>query len=73
MLGLIKKLLPLNRSIMGTDNLKTLQTLKKYNNNLKIKYFSSGEKVFDWKIPKEWKINQAYILNPENEKICDFK
>ncbi len=73
MLNLIKKLLPLNRSIMGKDNLKTLQILRKYNKNLKIKFFKSGVKVFDWKIPKEWKIKQAFILTPENKKICDFK
>ena len=73
MLNLIKKLLPLNRSLMGKGNLQTLKILKEYNNNLKIKYFKSGEKIFDWKIPNEWKIKDSYILTPNNKKICDLK
>ena len=31
------------------------------------------EKVFDWKIPHEWIIKDAYIKNKENKKILDFK
>ena len=73
MLKLIKKLYPLNRSIMGPYNLQTLKILKKYNHNLKIKYFKTGEKFFDWKIPREWRIKEAHITTPNNKKICDFK
>jgi aminopeptidase-like protein len=73
MLKLIKKLYPLNRSLMGPSNLQTLNILKKYNRNLKIKYFKTGEKFFDWKIPREWRIKEAYITTPDNKKICDFK
>lgn len=73
MLKLIKKLYPLNRSIMGPSNLQTLNILKSYNRNLKIKHFKTGEKFFDWKIPKEWRIKEAYIITPDNKKICDFK
>ncbi|HEC1575850.1 TPA: DUF4910 domain-containing protein, partial [Campylobacter upsaliensis] len=30
-------------------------------------------KVFDWTIPPEWSVKDAYIITPQNEKICDFK
>ena len=69
MLELLKKLTPIYRSITGKGNLQTLKYLKSLDNKLKIKYFKSGEKVFDWKVPLEWKIKDAYIITPDNKKI----
>ncbi len=40
---------------------------------LQIHSIQSGSKVFDWEVPAEWQINDAYILTPNGEKICDFK
>ncbi|EAI1237889.1 DUF4910 domain-containing protein, partial [Campylobacter lari] len=34
---------------------------------------ASGSKVFDWEVPAEWEINDAFIITPNGEKICDFK
>ena len=73
MINIIKKLMPLNRSLMGEGNLKTLKILKTYNKNLQIKSFRSNEKFYDWRIPNEWLVKDAYIITPENNKICDFK
>ena len=39
-------------------------------NNIEI---TTGTKVFDWEIPNEWNINDAYIKTPNGEKIVDFK
>jgi aminopeptidase-like protein len=33
---------------------------------------SSGTQVFDWTVPKEWSVKEAYIVTPSGEKICDF-
>lgn len=33
----------------------------------------SGTKCFDWEVPKEWNITDAYIITPCGRKICDFK
>jgi aminopeptidase-like protein len=69
---LIKKLFPLNRSLAGPENLKTLEELKKINSNLKIYSFNSDTKVYDWVVPKEWIVNEAWVkLN--GKKIIDFK
>ena len=46
MYNLIKKLMPLNRSIAGPANLLTLLELKKVNQKLNIKYFKSKKKSF---------------------------
>lgn len=67
-----KKLWPLNRSITGKDLRKTLQVIKKQIPNLTINSIPSGAKVFDWTVPKEWIVNEAYLVGPEGNKICDF-
>ena len=33
----------------------------------------TGTVVLDWKIPKEWNINDAYIITPNGKKIAEFK
>ena len=33
----------------------------------------SGTKVHDWIVPKEWKLIDAYIVDPKGKKICDVK
>ena len=68
-----KKLWPLNRSLTGKDNKRTLLILKKEIPNLKIKHFKSGKKIFDWKIPSEWNVKDAYVLDKNNKKIISFK
>ncbi len=70
--NLLKELFPLNRSITGKDNKKTLQIIQSII-PLKIMNFKSGTKVFDWKIPDEWNIKNAWIKDNKNKKIVDFK
>ena len=61
------------RSITGLGIKKTLRLIQKKYKNLRIINFKSGQKVFDWEIPKEWNIYDAYILDPNKKKIVDFK
>ena len=72
-IDLCKKLFPINRSLTGKGNRETLSILKGVCPQLVVKSYKSKEKVFDWKIPKEWIVKDAYILTPENKKICSFK
>lgn len=67
-----RHLFPITRSISSPGNKETLDFLKKKIINLKIKNFKSGKKVYGWKIPKQWHINEAYILE-NGKKILDFK
>ena len=66
-------LFPINRSITGAGIVKTLKIIKKIHPKLKLKFFKTDKKVFDWKIPYEWNISDAYILDLKNKKIVDFK
>ena len=68
-----KVLYPICRSITGDGQKKTLRIIKKEFNNLNIKKIRSGEKVFDWKIPPEWNIKDAYVIDKFGVKIIDFK
>jgi aminopeptidase-like protein len=69
---LLKKLFPITRSITGNGNRKTLKIIKTVINKLKIIEYKSGKKVFDWKIPPEWNIKDAYVLY-NKKKIIDYK
>ncbi|MCP5064604.1 MAG: DUF4910 domain-containing protein [Ignavibacteriae bacterium] len=70
--SLVEELFPICRSITG-DGVK--QTLEIISQRIPLKTFniSSGTKVFDWTVPKEWNIKDAYIKNSKGERIVDFK
>ena len=72
-LTLGKKLFPLCRSLTGKGTLKTLKKIKQKLPELKLKKIKCGKKVFDWKVPAEWNIKDAYIKDKFNNKIIDFK
>ena len=67
-----KELWPINRSITGEGVRETLQRISKHLPALEIKSIPSGTKVFDWHVPKEWSVKEAYIITPDGKKICDF-
>ncbi len=67
------KLFPICRSITGQGVVKTLNLIKKEFPELKIKKVKSGTKVFDWNVPDEWNVKDAYILDKDNNKIVNFK
>jgi len=63
---------PYNRSITGQGVRDTLEQIKIHLPRLKIEGVQTGTDVFDWKIPKEWNVNEAYIVSPDGERICEF-
>ena len=67
-----KELWPINRSITGKGVRETLKLIKGHLPQLKINSVPSGTNVFDWTVPKEWSVKEAYIITPSGEKICNF-
>ena len=70
--SLAERLWCLNRSITGDGVRQTLQVLKGLLPNLRIQEVPSGTKVFDWTVPREWRVREAYIITPNGIRICDF-
>jgi len=68
-----KELFLLNRSITGNGIKKTLGIIKKQFPKIKILKIKSGTKVFDWKVPQEWNIFDAYVQDKNKRKIINFK
>ena len=74
MYELCEKLFPVCRSITGDGVRKTLQILAEvYGNEINIHEVPTGTKVFDWTVPKEWNIKEAYIENSKGQRVIDFK
>ena len=69
----IVDLFPICRSISGKGLYQTLKYIKKIIPSLRICSVKSGTKVFDWKVPQEWNIKDAYVKDEKNKKIIDFK
>lgn len=70
---LAQKLWPINRSITGDGVRQTLKIIQEHIPDLTITEIASGTPAFDWIIPKEWAVKDAYIVAPNGKKICDFK
>ena len=71
MYELITVLYPLCRSITGDGTRQTLRIIGRYI-PLEVHEVASGTAVFDWTVPKEWQVRDAYIKSPRGEKIADF-
>ena len=62
-----------HRHLMGDGVRNTLYAIKKIVPKLKIYEIKSGTKFYDWTIPLEWKVYEAYISTLDNKKIIDIK
>jgi aminopeptidase-like protein len=69
---MIAALYPICRSITGDGFRQTLQHISHYL-PLDIKEIPSGTPVFDWTVPLEWNIRDAYIAAPDGTRVVDFQ
>ena len=72
MYQMMNKLYPICRSITGDGVRKTHEIIREQI-QIVTHEIPTGTQVFDWIIPKELSIKDAYIINPKGEKIIDFK
>jgi aminopeptidase-like protein len=70
--ALIELLYPICRSLTGDGVRDTLKVLQNYI-PLSVQEIASNTPAFDWTVPKEWNIRDAYIKNSAGEKIVDFQ
>jgi aminopeptidase-like protein len=70
--ALMTRLFPLCRSITGDGTRQTLRLLKEVV-PLRMKEVPSGTKAFDWTVPKEWNVRDAYVRDSSGRRVIDFK
>ena len=68
---LISALYPICRSITGNGLRHSLHILQRYV-PVKLHEIPSGTDVFDWTVPKEWNIRDAYIKDSQENRVVDF-
>jgi aminopeptidase-like protein len=72
MLEFIARLYPICRSITGDGIRQTLRAIGE-RIPLAIREVPSGTPIFDWTVPREWNIRDAYVKDARGERVIDFR
>ena len=72
MYSLVRDLYPICRSITGDGVRETLRRVREFS-PLEVREVPTGTQAFDWVVPKEWNIRDAYVKNSRGVKVIDFK
>ena len=72
MLARVRDWYPICRSITGQGVRDTLAGIGEHL-PLQVSDVPTGTPVFDWTIPNEWNIREAWITNAQGERVVDFK
>src|ERR1700756_4499159 len=67
----VSELYPICRSITGDGIRQTLRFIQKQI-PLEMVEVPTGTPVFDWTVPKEWNIRDAYIESSDGTRVVDF-
>jgi aminopeptidase-like protein len=71
MYELVSDLYPLCRSITGDGVRATLQRIDRIL-PLSVREVPTGTRVFDWTVPREWNVREAWVRGPDGSKVVDF-
>lgn len=65
------RLWPINRSIAGPGLRRSLDILAEVIPTQRHR-FATGTAVFDWEVPREWEVREAYLVDPDGRRRADF-
>jgi len=71
MYGLIEELYPICRSITGNGLRETLDRIGRHV-PLQVHEVPTGTQAFDWTVPREWNIEEAFIEDADGNRLIDF-
>jgi aminopeptidase-like protein len=69
--AVVSRLFPICRSITGEGVRLTLDVLSDYI-DIAVREVPSGTQVFDWTVPQEWSVRDAYVRGPDGRIVVDF-
>lgn len=69
---LAAELFPITRSLTGPGYRQTLEIIERTCGRMERHRFSTGEHVFDWSIPSEWTIRDAWVKDPGGNTILSL-
>jgi len=72
MYDLAARLFPICRSLTGNGVRQTLDIIRERLPGPKLHEVPSGTRCFDWIVPDEWNIRDAYIVRPDGRKIANL-
>lgn len=70
--ALARELFPITRSLAGPGFRETLDRLEPVCGPITRHEVATGEAVFDWEVPREWTIREAWIKGPDGELVCSL-
>lgn len=68
----LSDLFPICRSITGDGVRQTLRAVQKHI-PIEIREVPTGTQAFDWTVPREWNIKDAYVMDESGNKVVDFR
>ncbi|VAV88480.1 Protein containing aminopeptidase domain [hydrothermal vent metagenome] len=66
------QLFPINRSLTGAGVRETLGIIKQQIPDLQLHEVKTASQCFDWTIPPEWNVKEAWVEDPDGRRIIDF-
>ena len=70
--ALATELFPITRSLTGPGYRESLDILERVAGPMERHRFATGERVFDWTVPREWNIRDAWIEGPDGERVVQM-
>ena len=68
-----RELWPIDRSLTGDGVRETLRRIGERVPELEVHEVPSGTAAFDWTVPDEWNVRDAYVLGPDGERVVDWR